>query len=517
MQTATDANDIRYWTWHDTFGVLIPLLVFVLLRLPPLLHQPGGQDEQFFSVPGLTVWREGIPRIPYLPTENRETFFAGADRCLMALPPGLFYCQAPFFGCFPAGYPTSRLPLFVGGMVAIVLSYIFARQLGAKRFGAALTGVLVAVSRPLMFTAIVARPDLLCSLCGMIVTLMALSNTAMSSRRLVGMGLLNGLGILFHPFALIYCLQSACAVFALPAKLATRFARVLGLASVSALTASLWGLLIYYYPDEFRSQFFSNVLDRAGPGLPSRLIWPIPYLQHHSVLLYEFAGSWQCGMMAVGVILGGWQLLTSHRSAIRIILWVVSSYYLTAAVAGQHPTKGYWVYPAMLSIGLLCFGLERLTERYITTDHRAGWSTVGHAAWALALMTAMIPGAGLTSTALYLRHWNEPAYHGQKFIAQVLEEMPDEGVVLADLCYVFDVYLSGRPTLLAQDKIKYWGEGKLDYTYLLLSWEGRDNRWNIDYQAQFIKSFGDAAIKQKCFVDLYGGRSTVHQGNDAIK
>ncbi len=77
--------------------LLIPIGIFTVLRLPGILHQPGGQDEQFFAVPGYTVWHEGIPRIPYYPARARATFFENVDRCLMALPPGLFYCQAPFF------------------------------------------------------------------------------------------------------------------------------------------------------------------------------------------------------------------------------------------------------------------------------------------------------------------------------------------------------------------------------------------------------------------------------------
>ncbi|MCA9047744.1 MAG: hypothetical protein KDA89_03395, partial [Planctomycetaceae bacterium] len=88
-------------------AVGLPVLVFVVLRLPALVHQPGAQDEQYFSVAGLTAATEGIPRIPYYPTRNPATFFDRADQCLMALPPGLFYAQAPFFRVFPAGYPTS--------------------------------------------------------------------------------------------------------------------------------------------------------------------------------------------------------------------------------------------------------------------------------------------------------------------------------------------------------------------------------------------------------------------------
>jgi Dolichyl-phosphate-mannose-protein mannosyltransferase len=168
-------------------AVLLPILLYSGMRLPALLHQPGGQDEQFFAVPGWTVLQEGVPRIPYLPTRNRPSFFENADRCLMAIPPALFYVQAPFFALFPPGYPTARLPSFFGALLILFTSYRMSQLLGANVVTALLGSILLALSRPLLFTGIIARPDLLCILCGLLAIMVLLSNEDWNRWQVIGL------------------------------------------------------------------------------------------------------------------------------------------------------------------------------------------------------------------------------------------------------------------------------------------------------------------------------------------
>jgi hypothetical protein len=274
--------------------IILPVALFLGLRLPLVVHQPGGMDEEYFAVPGWTVATEGIPRIPYAPTRNPESIFENADRCLMALPPGLFYTQAPFFWILPAGYPTARIPLFLGAVAAIVIGDVFVRRLGGN-WGAALVATMVlAASRPLMFTGIKARPDLLCAICGWLAVLcMWKVKDDPKLRRFASAGAACGLGALFHPFALVFCIQ--CGIWTLltrgPLLLRLKRAAVLTLSAIGLM--SLWAPLIVMYPEEFQSQFFANVLDRAGPGLLARLAYPFPYLKHHAILTWDFFGPWQ--------------------------------------------------------------------------------------------------------------------------------------------------------------------------------------------------------------------------------
>src|SRR5689334_22624541 len=72
-------------------------LLFVALRLPVALRQIPAQDEDYFAVPGLTILREGIPRIPYMPSRNPRGAFYKADEFLFALPPLYFYVEAAMY------------------------------------------------------------------------------------------------------------------------------------------------------------------------------------------------------------------------------------------------------------------------------------------------------------------------------------------------------------------------------------------------------------------------------------
>jgi hypothetical protein len=74
---------------------------------------------------------------------------------------------------------------------------------------------------------------------------------------------------------------------------------------------------------------------------------------------------------------------------------------------------------------------------------------------------------------------------------------------MADLVYVFDVYLSGRQTLLCQDQRTYWGDEKVQYDYMLLSWEGEDAGWANQYAAKLLRREGSDATPQACYVNIY--------------
>jgi len=478
----------------------IPVALYILLHIPAVFHAPGGQDEHWFSVPGLTVWKEGIPRIPYVPTRNRETFFENTDKCLMALPPGLFYLQAPFFAFLPAGYPTARVPLFLAALLSIGLLYFFAKRLGASTLVACLVAMVFAIGRPLMFTGQTARPDLLCALAGWIsILLLWRFFDTQYMLLLFASGFVCGLGALFHPFAMVFALQAGAAICSSRSNMAVKLKHLLSFGGATTLAVSLWLPLILRFPYEFRSQFFSNVMDRAGPGLPSRLIWPWPALRHHATLVYEFAGPWQCGLLGIATVCGClaiWRTRTNRR-ALAFIGLCCSSIFLTAVVAGLHPTKGYWVYPCFWILG----GLAIALETWLPSHRQRVW--VG-----ILLIAMTLPGAGLKTTYLYVRHWGDPRFHGPKFIANVLSELPREGLFLADLSYVFDVYVSGRQTLLCQEKAIFWGQDEIKFTALLLASEGEDANWAPQYDAVLQRRIGSRELEQECFVDIYVPRAT---------
>jgi hypothetical protein len=294
---------------------------------------------------------------------------------------------------------------------------------------------------------------------------------------------------------LIYGIQSAAATLLAPGSLKTRSLRFIFLCCGSAVSLALWLPLIIAYPYEFRSQFFSNVLHRAGPGLPSRMLWPMDSVKHHWVVLQEYAGPWQCLLLAAGLFAAialwrkrddqGWQYAGR-------IVWLWSSVYLTAVVTGIHPTKGYWLYPVAILIATLGVALDSLMKQRRSK------------VMAIALgLILLFPGSGLKSTWIYLRNAGSTEYFAARFIDRVLADLPQEGVFMCDLSYAFDVYLSGRQTLLCQDRQIYWGDDEVKYDYLLLAWEGSDAGWADQYEAKLLRSEGSTETPQSCYVNIY--------------
>lgn len=513
-------------TWRRSHFVwlAVPIALFVVLRLPHVVHAPGFQDEHWFSVPGWTVWNEGIPRIPYVPTRERSTFFENADRCLMALPPALFYTQAPFHAVFSPGYPTSRIPLFLGALGSIGFLFGFARWLGASLAASLLVTTLLAISRPLMFTGLMTRPDLLASLCGWLCLwwLMKYAHSG-QDRQVFISGAFCGLGGLYHPMAMIFVLQVGAAVLLFGAGWRDRLLTLVKFSSTCGAVLALWLPLIAMYPYEFRSQFFANVLDRAGPGLPSRLLWPWASLRHHAWLLWEFVGPWQIALFSVASVAA---VAVAFFKPIRIGQWrfialIVSSVYFVAVVAGVHPSKGYWVYPTVWILAGLALALDHWMLAVIPKEcpfwsNRIGVTKrrgLSFLCVALAALALMLPGSGLRSTAVYWRHWGDSRFHAPRFIAGVLDRLPKRGLYLADLSYVYDVYLSGREVVLCQERQQYWGDEEIDYVALLLTWEGEDAGWAEQYDGVFRHRFGARKLPQMCFVDLYVPESAAQNGD----
>ncbi|MCA9137623.1 MAG: hypothetical protein KDB00_12715, partial [Planctomycetales bacterium] len=465
-----------------------------------------------------------------------STLFENADVCLMALPPGLFYVQAPFFALFPAGYATARLPLFIAALATIAVVFWVVKRLGGSDPAAAAASLLVSLSRPLLFTGLTVRPDLLSALAGWLGVIAAWqllrtnrdeythptqrtaapkSHNGQSVKLALASGALTGLAGLFHPFALVFAIQGGVAMLMAGKTVKEKVTQSCVFVCGNLMSIGLWVPLIVAYPYEFRSQFFANVLDRAGPGLPARLIWPFPSLIHHARLLYEFAGPFQCALMVAGFLVGSFLLWRANsiapweRKAMIVLVW--SSVYLTATVAGMHPTKGYWMYPFLWIVTIAVVAVDRWLKRVEESATKLPrWATGSIASFAFAIaLLMMLPGAGLRTTWIYLTHWKQSSVYAPRFIEQVLDDLPTDGVYYVDLSYVFDVYLSGRETRLCQERHQYWGDQPLDYRYLLLSWEGDDANWADQYDGYHVKRIGDRSVPQNCFVDLYRPRNGI--------
>jgi hypothetical protein len=510
----------RESNWHTACIIAFAVAIFCSLRLPMVLFSSGQMDEQWFAVPGYTVWKEGIPRIPFCPTRNRANFFENADRCLFALPPGLHYVQAPFFGIFPAGYATARLPSFIGGILGLVILGLLTRNILGFGFVWGMGLILMAMSRPMMFTGITARPDMLCCVCcwGAIACMWRWAGRDLSEENgigweLIAAGVLGGLGLLFHPFAVVGCSQCVLWGTAQRGGWKVRLLRGLAIALPAAAMLCLWLPLIAMFPREFESQFTSNVLERSGPGLLSRLIWPWESLLHHARYQWEYNQPIQFVFLSVGGLLGLVSLWFSRevyhevfRFRWRIAILVISSVYLTATVAGIHPTKGYWVYAIgwLYPVALLGWSLAgRGAVRILGYRHEGSPSVGLRWGGGLLLIALMIPGSGMRTLLGYARDKDGSRTHAARFAAQMLRDIPSDARCIADVHFVFDVWLSGRQTLLCQPRTRFWGETYPEFDFLIVGQEGVDMGAPADYRAHLWRTFGEPSTPADCYVKIY--------------
>lgn len=492
----------------------LPIFLYLLLRFPFVVHQMGQQDEQWFSVPGWTVSQEGIPRIPYIPNVEVETFFKGADRCLMALPPGLFYVQAPFFWILPPGYPPSRFPSLIAGAIVVGLAVWLTLRITTNVVAAISSGIAVALCRPIAFTSIIARPDLLCALSGFVALGILWFYARAPYRNSFFAGVTCGAGALFHPFALVFSIQSffwiLLEAICMKHSLQKLFFRLILLLSGFLVAISLWLPLIWSYPTQFSDQFMHNVVNRAGPGLMTRLLMPIGSIQFQLRLIGEFLGPIQLcvlgGLFVVSTVVlsldyyKNKQDPTSQES-IKLLAIGWSSCYFLATVSGYHPTKGYWVYPVCWMIVVIFVGLSKWIENWID-DIRPRF--VLSLAASIALIISFIPGAGIRTSLAYLTHWGDSRFCASIFIRQAIREFDKSEPYLVDPGFVFDVYLMGRDTTLADPFISKRGEWPKDYGYLLLTQSKEDNeKWAIDYQGKLVEVVGDNKLDSACRLDVY--------------
>ncbi|MBA3315465.1 MAG: glycosyltransferase family 39 protein [Planctomycetota bacterium] len=500
-QEVLGPTPLRSWLALIAFAAL-----FLAFRLPVILHQSGELDESYFAVPGLTILEDGIPRVPYMPSRDESSAFYKSDIVLFTLPPAYFYWQAAFYSVFGASYAAARIASSVAGLVAVWLVYWIGRRVFRDENTALLAAGLYSVSRVFFFPCLFARPDMLCGAIGIGAIACTWSwHHSGRIRVLVGAGALIGLGMLTHPSAIVYALQIGIWVLIGSPTWRGRIGNSVIVVGTSLAVFALWLPLILMHPDEFRVQFFNNVLDRSGPGLLQRLILPWEPLRYHSNLLLEHAGPWQLILVGFGLLIATVhdfpkrvrQKWSGHTLVV-VLAW--SSSYLLIACQGSHPTKGYWCYPGAFLF--LCVGRAAM----ILFDQLCKLtSRTTLAAWCGSVLLAlvMVPGSGLRATAAYITHWSDPDYDSRRFIRGVLKDMPPDARYVVDPAHVFEVYAEGRRTLTAQTTPFSFDVGGHPYDYLIASRYDLERDVPRELGAGFVRKYGDETDIFACYVEVY--------------
>ncbi|MFO1093458.1 MAG: glycosyltransferase family 39 protein [Planctomycetaceae bacterium] len=345
-------------------GLVLIAALFLALRVPVMYHQPGGYDEDFYAVPGLTILRTGIPQLPHVPARNPESVFLYADTALYSEPPLYFYFQAAFYSVLPHVYGTGRLASAIAGLGIVACVYFLSRAAGAGVMAALAGAALLSLSRWFYFPAICARPDTLCGLFGL-AAILALVEWRRDSRMtsLLLVGILLGLGGLTHFFAIIYAMQIGLVV----AWWSRGWKRLVNFGVVTATAIVVfcaWVPLITMAPDVFKSQLGNQLGGTSGGPMWLRVALPWASLRSQLTVMWEHIGAIQCVIPTAATLLSTYLGITSRNPVLTLVCgFAWSAMYLICVMVGpDHPVYGYWVYPAGLMFVALAYALDAVAR-----------------------------------------------------------------------------------------------------------------------------------------------------------
>lgn len=478
------------------------MLLFLLLRGPAMFRQLPTQDEYFFSVAGLTVLEDGVPRIPYMPVRDTESGFDRADEILLLLPPLFFYLEAGVYKVFEASTGFARLTSTLSGFAACWFLYLIGRRWWQNETAALVGAGLFLFSRLVYFPAMTARPDMLFG-CWGLAALWSMDRwfEHQQKKQLIASGAFVGLGFLTHPAALIYALLLGFWTLLVGRSVRERIKHAALLTIVTVLVSSFWLLLIVRAPDVFTTQFGNNVLHRTGPGFLSRVVMPWESLKFQSLLYLEHAGIWQTVLTFGSLFAATWLAIrrADHR-LLKPVLLTWSGVYLHVICQGIHPTKGYWCYtaaPMFLMAGYLIVSLgKRIATRGYFRRSIVPLLTASVAA-------CLIPGGGFRTFIVHLKEWNNVNYNAPRFTAVLLEQLPQTGRYVVDPAYSFAFYRSGRDTLLAIRNPFYIDVSDYDYDYLIAGPYSIRDAIPQALEANYERTIGNPDDPFACFAKVY--------------
>jgi hypothetical protein len=480
--------------------------LFLLLRLPVAYRQPGGQDEDCYAVPGVTILENGIPRLPHAPARNAESVFFYADKGLYCEPPLYFYYQAIFYSVLPVCYGTARLSSMFAGLLSVLLAYYLQRKAGGSDWAALWGAGLFLFSRWFYFPAMSARPDLLCTMFGLLsIVCMFRWSESGQMRWLWFASIAIGAGGMTHPFALVYAIQLAMwAMWKSEGK--WRVLNPLILATGALLVSSLWIPLIAIQPEAFSVQFRNQFLGSGDEGLLARMLWPWRSLWYHS--FHEFGmcrhlGVWQYSFPIV--VTAGCIMIPKFRQSpiFTIAVLGISSIYLMSVLVGpHHPVSGYWSYSA--SLMFICIGtmLQLLVDKVAAQwcARKADALRLGVAVLAL---VSLIPGAGLSTFKVHLQNWNDENYNSPSFAKELMNNLPADAIVAVDTQFLLDFLAADRKVLLAQTLPVYFRLDQVSFDYLVVSRTGKFTNIVESLPVELISTHGIEADKFACYAEIY--------------
>lgn len=499
---AGETGSAHVWPRYALAILICLAACSVVLRLPLVLHEPGWQDEDCYTVPGLAILKTGIPQLPQVPSRVPGSPFYKSDVVLLLEPPLYFYLQAAFYAVLPDEIWAARLVSLFSGAISLVLLGELALRCRATLSAASWTVGLFLLSRWFYFTAMRSRPDMLCTMFGLCAILA--TERWMRDRRLrwlVSAGVALGLGGLTHSFAIVYAVQLAAWVF-LSQRGRVRWQAPLILAAVSAAVASMWIILIVQEPEAFRSQMGYQMGHGRGGSLLGRIVWPIEVIRFHAWFLWSHIENWQLYVGGCGAFACVYFGRRDQSPLLTVVGWlaITGALMLCILVGTDHPVFGYFTYPSALAF----VGIGWMVDRGLRAIAGLGpmWRVIS-AAMAIAVLCSFLVGSRLRMTAVYLKHWNDIEFNAPRFADAMLERLPPDATYMVDQEFLLDFVAAGRKTLAAGPYV--WGALPRDihYDYRIQSRSSDYKIAGVDWNDSPLWEMGDPTDPFGCYVKVH--------------
>lgn len=483
--------------WKSALGWGLIAILFLAMRLPVIYCQPGGQDEDCYAVPGITILRTGYPQLPHLPARNPESVYYRADEMLYCEPPLYFYWQAAFYAILPDVYGTARLSSVIAGLGLLFAFHRLSRLAGVSTSASLIATGLLSLSRWFYFPATCARPDILCAMLGVASVLTFWSYRTTGRRRwLLTAGVCLGLGGLTHPFAIVFAIQLA--VWTIWSASGLRRIRDLAtLTGIALAVFALWLPFILKHPEIFQVQMRNQFGSGHQDSIVWRLLMPWSSLKYHAITMWNHIGALQFSVIAIGLI---WSTLASWRGRIPAI-WTLccliwsSIYLLSVAVGTHHIVSGYWVYPAALAFVPLGYRVGQGQSKIPRLSIRV----LG----ILSLISMMVPGSGIRSIVAYVQRSVDIRYNEPAFARQLIDSLPREAVIIVDTQFALDFVVAGRKVLLSQTLPMYMPVAEFQYDFLVVSRFGENSQLAQTLQGELIRTEGVPEDLFACVAWIY--------------
>ena len=445
-------RDVRRSTrsWF-TDAVILALIAaaFVATRAPLMFRTYAAMDEECYAIPGITVYRHGIPQIPYMPSRDRDSVFWQADKVLFAEPPLVFYLQAITVALFGENLGGVRMASTAMGLISLVLLYRLCVEWFDSRRAGLLAAFALSLSRGFYFPAMTARPDMAAitfCLAAMLVMSRQAKRTSIKNSAALLTGGFIGLSLLTHPIGLAGLCQQTLWVFWQGRR---QFAWIrpmtmMGIGCVAGVAPLL--LLIVSHREEFVVQFGNNIFKPGSDNLGASLLNPFAMASFQIGHYLRQLTIWQGTLLAVCGGLAAFTAPSAGRNHYRYCL--LSTPFFVSLALGNHPVWGYYVF----YVAVFCGGMGRLADVVIArfesaTSPRTHGTVINwrSAVAVVAIAAVLLPGAGLRTTVAHLRNWNNANYNADAFVDRVLRDIPLDAQLLVHEELIVHVWLR-RPS-----------------------------------------------------------------------